>query len=239
MPRNMLIINESQVVRKIITSYIQAELNDIVLDSAPSAEEGLLMLSEKKYDLVLSAMEMAVMTGLEIRRRMRKTPINSSTPFIVMTSIVTEAQKERLASMGVEYIIFAPYTAEDLARVINRACNPRKMRQHARYNIPGSKAMIQMNDSRMVMEVLNISLAGLLGELEFHEQYATFWHPELLDIKFPEEYGRIWVENVKAVPCRAWVMSWQDRKMPGLLRIAWSFLDIPPESRKKYGSSPE
>jgi CheY-like chemotaxis protein len=224
----MLIVNASHILQKIISAYVSTELSDVIITTASTTAEGLNLLKSRKYDIVLSSLEMADMDGLELRWEMSKTGLNADTPFIIMTSTATPAQKEKLAQEGVKHALYAPYTSQDLARVVNLACDPRGMRRQKRYSIPETTASFSGGLSTTAIRVVNLSLTGLLMELPYREDLASHRGISTLALTFPREFGGETAPDLEAVACRTWVLSWRNPEVPEVLRIAWKFVKIPP-----------
>jgi CheY-like chemotaxis protein len=222
----MLLINESQLLRKIIKAYVLAELTDMVVEAVETSEEGLDQARQKEYDLILSGQEMTGLDGIEIFKRLKQSGPNQDTPFILMTSTSSVEQQERLARAGLKHILYSPFTAEKLARLIDEVSHPRDKRQHARFNIAGAEAWVYMGEQGVSVAALNVSRAGLLGEFKPPRAYQTSWRPVKLDLIFPADYGSRRIEGVSASPVRAEVMSWQEDDTPKVMRMAWHFLDL-------------
>ena len=227
MAREMLLVNESPLQRKIVSSYVMSELDDVVLETAASPEEGLEMISRQKYDVVVSAVKTEGDPGLDIFRQLRDSALNGQTPFVAMALRDAPDLRARLAAEGVENFLFAPYTAESLALVVNQACDPRGLRRAKRYNIPGAEAVFRTGERTMGIAIVNISLNGLLGEYRYEDGFTAYWSPGFLDVKFPEELGGAEVQNIQAAACRVDVIAWRADREPDLLRVAWSYLETP------------
>jgi two-component system, chemotaxis family, chemotaxis protein CheY len=232
MSRRMLIVHESTVMRKILKSYAQAELSDILVDVAATSAEGVQKLQAADFDVVLSALEMSGLDGIDLRRSMRDMPRNCKTPVIITTSTDTPAQRDRLAREGIEHVLMGPGTAEKLAKAVDRAIHPRELRNHHRLSIPETEALLVSNPSGPTIRVHNISRTGLLGELQYSDELVCSWKPDLLHIIFSEEYGRARAESIQAVKTRIEVMSWAENDaIPDLLRLAWRFTGMPNAAR--------
>ncbi|MFH1091126.1 MAG: hypothetical protein V1742_06100, partial [Pseudomonadota bacterium] len=149
------------------------------------------------------------------------------TPFVIMASTATEAQKKRLEDEGVEYVLFAPYTGRDFANVVNLACHPRRKRAHNRFNVPGTEATVHLKKAEIPVKVLNISLNGILCEMFYEEELPDLFQPGLMDITFPQEYNQARAEGILAALSRLKVMTWRPDHVPDRLRTAWSFVQIP------------
>lgn len=90
----ILIVDNSRLFNQIISEVFVGE--DLVLVAATSAEEALTHVAREEFAFVCSSYYLADMSGIELCRRLRQTPHNGFTPFVLLTAeqpleIVTEA----------------------------------------------------------------------------------------------------------------------------------------------------
>ncbi|MEW6267292.1 MAG: response regulator [Thermodesulfobacteriota bacterium] len=227
MPRLMLVIHESQLIRKIVTGYALSELSDVLPETTGSTEEALKILSEKKYDVIISGMEMGGVDGAEIFKKMRRSGPNRETPFIILTATDTKANRQRLARSGVRHVLIAPFSGTDLSRLVNEASNPREKRCHERYSIPGTEANLKIQDAIIISTVINISTKGALCEFEYREEHPLSLRPFPLEVVFPAEYGHARAKDVLAALLRLNAMSWRPNHVPEIVRVAYKFVKVP------------
>ena len=227
MSREILVVHESQLLRKIVASYAQAELSDLMVELASTAEEGLRILKEKKFDVVVSTLEMQGMDGLTLFREMAHTGSNAKTPFLLMTSTDTHGQRHRISQAGIDHVLLAPFTGEEFASALDRACNPREKRAHDRFGIYDTEAIIHIGQARVKAKILNISRFGAYCELVYRDDYVQPLKPVMFDIFFPEEYGRARAEGLEAAIMRLHVMTYGENYVPKIIRVAYQFINIP------------
>ncbi|MEW5721898.1 MAG: response regulator [Thermodesulfobacteriota bacterium] len=231
MSTKMLLIHPSRLMRKLITSYAHSELSDVIVQSASGPEEGLGLLETNKYDLILSGLEMEGFDGLALREKVRAGGPNQGTPFIIMTSTDTPAQKERLIRHGVKHYVIASRAKEDLARLLATVFNPREKRAHHRYGIPGLVAIFHLSNGEVTAKVLNISLSGILCEQSCADVARECYDPALMDVLFPEEYGDNRAEGILTSVLRLNVMNWDAEARPSVVRVARMFMETPREAQ--------
>ena len=234
MKSGMLIINESRIMRRLLSSYILAELPGFEVHITSTAEEGLKAAGEKSYDLIISANEMEKMDGIEVYRRLGLSPLNRDAPFILMTSNREEAFRQKLREEGINHCLYSPFTAIDLAHLIENALNPRAKRKYDRFGIPGVKAVIQFQTGRLESRALNVSLKGVLTEVEYQPGVTEPWEPEKIDILFPENYQNAQARDILAVACRKQVSKWGPDHRPSCCKWPGCFWKSP---RKRKRSS--
>lgn len=231
MPKEVLIVHESQLMRKIVASHALAEFNDILVEAAISAEWGLTAIQRKKFDLVLSALDMQGIDGLELYRRMRSSEKNSDTAYIILAAEPTEDQRQMLFGKGIEHILETPYSVEDFAEVINRAVDLRSRRNDARYCIPGTEACLFFNGLDVTARVKNISINAIVIEMETPENYGICLDAVMLDLSFAQKYGGLNARGILTSVMRLDVIERRDNYAPKLVRVVRRFEQTPDDAR--------
>jgi DNA-binding response OmpR family regulator len=85
---------------------------------AENGEEGLKLLLDKKYDLIISDLAMPILGGEEMITRFREQEKNRFTPILVLTAKVDLDTKISVLDMGGDEFISKPFNRKDLfARV--------------------------------------------------------------------------------------------------------------------------
>ncbi|MFH1134465.1 MAG: response regulator [Pseudomonadota bacterium] len=232
MPRRLLVIHESHLIRKIVTSYALSELSDLIVEKADYASLGLQLLREKKYDIVLSAMEMAGLDGLELFRKTRESGPNQETPFVIMTSTDDPRHHERIRKKGIVHILSTPFTSAQLAGIVDKAVSPRDMRKYTRFSILGTEAEVETDDRAFGLKILNVSVEGMMGEIQYDDWLVTKWKINRVSLTFPEEFGQARARGVLGVICRVEVLSWRADETPETVRVAWKFTHVPELAQK-------
>lgn len=236
MPRRLLIINESHLLRKIVTSYVQVELADVIIETAWYADDALRTLQEKKFDVILASLDLAPMDGIEIFQRLRREPgPNSRTPFIIMAAVATPELRDRLRQADITHFVFAPYTADDLARAINDASDPKVNRRHDRCSIEGGRAEIDFGRTAVLMDVLNISRRGMSTEFPYWDDNVIPWRAGSVVVSLPDGDGVARMAGITAVATRIWVIGWESEDVPQTMRAAWKFIQVPDSAADLLG----
>ena len=88
----MLVVDDEEDLREILKFNLESE--GYLVDTAPSAEEALKMLTEE-YDLILLDVMMGGMSGFKMAEKLRK-DLHNSTPIIFLTAKDTENDMRRL-----------------------------------------------------------------------------------------------------------------------------------------------
>jgi two-component system chemotaxis response regulator CheY len=118
MALRVLVVDDSSVMRSIISKSLR--LSGIELESvreAKNGQEGLDAIAADPVDLALVDINMPVMTGDEMIKRLKAGPHAASVKVIVVSSDHTEARLEQLAAAGVP-IIHKPFNPNQLRELI-------------------------------------------------------------------------------------------------------------------------
>lgn len=85
MPRRVLVVEDSEVVREEIISILKKEeLFEFYLTAADGLE-GLKLMTEERADFVISDLQMPRLNGLRFLQMMKSLPELAQIPFILLT----------------------------------------------------------------------------------------------------------------------------------------------------------
>ena len=113
MPYNVLVVDDSRVIRAVIKKTLGlagVEINE--LHEAQNGKEALDILREKQIDLVFSDIHMPEMNGVEMIEKMASDGVLRDIPVIVVSS---EGSKERMGEVlekGARAYVRKPFTPE-------------------------------------------------------------------------------------------------------------------------------
>lgn len=114
----ILIVDDSLSVRKYVTNFI--ENHGYRPLAAANGHEALNILHENKVDLVITDLEMPVMHGYELIRRIRGIEYLRETPIIVLTSRGTKKHRQMALETGADDFLVKPFDESALSDVIAR-----------------------------------------------------------------------------------------------------------------------
>jgi two-component system chemotaxis response regulator CheY len=117
---NVLIVDDSAVMRAMISRVVR--LSGVPLGEmyeAGNGVEGLRVIGEHWVDLVLLDINMPVMNGEEMLRRLRAEPETASMPVIVVSTESSETRVHALEELGVAFV-HKPFAPEQLRDTILR-----------------------------------------------------------------------------------------------------------------------
>ena len=152
MPRTVLVVDDSEVNRRILQRMLSAEYN--VLEAEDGQEATLTLLREhQRISAVLLDIIMPVMDGYGVLERMRENPLLSQIPVIVTTGSTDLESEKRALDLGANDFVGKPLDAGILMRRLDNLIRLRET-------------------SAMVNTYQKDKLTGLLNRETFFERAA-------------------------------------------------------------------
>ena len=119
MSRNVLIVDDSAVMRKIVMRALrQADIGVDQIYEAGDGGEALEVLSQQHVDLILSAVNMPNVDGFEFVRRARSQEPPVEVPIVMVTTEGSEDRVRDALASGVQGYVVKPFTADDLKEAL-------------------------------------------------------------------------------------------------------------------------
>ena len=117
---NILIVDDSAVMRAMIARTLRLSGVPVgELHEAGNGAEALERIADHWIDLVLLDINMPVMNGEEMLRRLRADPETAHLPVIVVSTESSETRVQALEELGVAFV-HKPFAPEDLRATILR-----------------------------------------------------------------------------------------------------------------------
>jgi CheY-like chemotaxis protein len=91
------------------------ELAAIELVVAPTAEEGLLLVAERPFDLVLLDINLPGMSGFEAAARLRASPATAALPLVGVSAAALSSDTTRAREVGFDGYLTKPIQLVELA----------------------------------------------------------------------------------------------------------------------------
>ena len=109
--QRILVVDDEEDLREILKFNLESE--GYLVDTAPSAEEALKMLSET-YDLILLDVMMGGMSGFRMAEKLRK-DLHNATPIIFLTAEDTENDMLTGFNIGGDDYISKPFSIKEVS----------------------------------------------------------------------------------------------------------------------------
>jgi len=202
-----------------------AEVPDVVLHAVFSARDAVKRLEEETFDIVISANEMNHMNGTDIYDIMKASGRHKMYGFLLLTSKLDTKNRELFKSKGIDNVLKLPFQAGELSRAVENLSSAREWRQHRRVVIPETRVLIQMVNRKVPVEVVNISMGGMLSNLRVVEEVPKFSSFYTFNIVFPPEYDSLRV-SAQGYTLRQAGLQWLEPPHLEILQCAWRFLPL-------------
>jgi DNA-binding response OmpR family regulator len=105
-PIQVLAIDDDPIMREFVGVYLTTPRTTV--ETAASAEAGLKMLAQKRYDLVLLDIDMPGMDGVEMVRVVRADPILSDLPVVMVSGYEDVVNVDRAYEAGATSFVTKP-----------------------------------------------------------------------------------------------------------------------------------
>ncbi|HLH32921.1 MAG TPA: sigma-54 dependent transcriptional regulator [Terriglobia bacterium] len=126
----ILIVDDERSLRELLEIFLKKE--GFIVTSAPNAEEGLTQVKTSEFDLIISDIKMADMSGIDFLRELRNTNFNGQ--FILLTAFASAETAIQALKMGAfDYILKTENFMEELKLVVYNALENRRLREENTY----------------------------------------------------------------------------------------------------------
>ncbi|SYZ74384.1 Chemotaxis protein CheY homolog [Candidatus Zixiibacteriota bacterium] len=121
MAYNILVVDDSKTIRSILVKTLgltKLQINQVF--EAANGQEALECLQANWIDLVLTDLNMPVMSGIELINAMAKDGMLKDIPVIVVSTDGSTTRIEELKEKGIREYIRKPFTPEAIGEIIDR-----------------------------------------------------------------------------------------------------------------------
>src|SRR5215470_16028734 len=127
---NILIVDDERSIRELLEIFLKKQ--GFFVTSASSAEEGLVQAKATEFDVIISDIKMADMSGIDFLRELRDTGFGGQ--FILLTAFASAETAIQALKMGAfDYILKTENFVEELKLVVCSALENRRLREENTY----------------------------------------------------------------------------------------------------------
>jgi chemosensory pili system protein ChpA (sensor histidine kinase/response regulator) len=112
LPNSILIVDDSLSVRKYLGKLLDSY--GFNFTEATDGMSALSMLRERKFDLIITDLEMPMMNGYELINAIRNEMMDHDTPVFVLTSRATDKHRNKAMELGANDFIMKPFNDEEI-----------------------------------------------------------------------------------------------------------------------------
>ncbi len=105
-----LVVEDSPMMRQLLV-FALSRVKNLRVVEADDGVDGLRKLAGQKFDLILTDINMPIMDGLKLVKRVRTDPIHKDTPIIIITTEGSTEDRQRALQLGANAYITKPIQA--------------------------------------------------------------------------------------------------------------------------------
>ncbi len=105
-----LVVEDSPMMRQLLV-FALSRVRHLRVTEADDGVDGLRKLAAGKFDIILTDINMPIMDGLKLVKRVRSDPTHKDTPIIVITTEGSQEDRQRAMQLGANAYITKPIQA--------------------------------------------------------------------------------------------------------------------------------
>lgn len=117
--KNILVVEDSSTMRALIVSTVEG-IADIDITETSSGFEALKILPHKKFDLILTDINMPDINGLELVKFVKTSSEYKDIPLIIISTEGSDRDRQRGVDLGANEYVIKPFKPELLQGLITK-----------------------------------------------------------------------------------------------------------------------
>jgi two-component system chemotaxis response regulator CheY len=105
-----LVVEDSPMMRQLLVLAL-SRVRNLHVTEADDGVDGLRKLAKERFDIILTDINMPIMDGLKLVRRVRSDPTHKDVPVIVITTEGSSEDRNRAFQLGANAYITKPIQA--------------------------------------------------------------------------------------------------------------------------------
>jgi two-component system chemotaxis response regulator CheY len=122
--KNVLIVEDSKAIRSLIRIALE-ETGGVFTVEAGNGFEALKLLPSRKFDLIITDINMPDINGLELIGFVKGNAAYKDIPLVIVSTEKTEADKKRGMALGAAGYIVKPFRKEELSALVRQVLEGR------------------------------------------------------------------------------------------------------------------
>ena len=114
---NFLVVEDSPMMRQLLV-FALARVKHVVVTEAEDGVDALRKLASARYDLILTDINMPIMDGLKLVKRIRSDAAHAQTPIIIITTEGSTEDRQRAMALGANAYITKPIQAPQVIQKV-------------------------------------------------------------------------------------------------------------------------
>ena len=118
-PLHALVVEDSPTMRQLI-SFALRRIKGLEVEEADDGVDGLKKLSEQRFDILITDINMPVMDGLKLVSLVRKDETHKDIPIVIITTEGAAEDRQRAMSLGANAYITKPIQAPQVINCVKK-----------------------------------------------------------------------------------------------------------------------
>ncbi len=114
----VLVVDDSISIRKYVQRFLDRSGYDV--ETATDGMNALETLGKMKFDAVVTDLEMPVMHGYDLMAEMKRNPVFTTIPIIVLTSRAGEKHRQKAIDMGAQDYLVKPFEETEMIEALRK-----------------------------------------------------------------------------------------------------------------------
>ena len=114
--KRILLVEDTEDNRVIIRDLVSSAGYELI--EAADGAQGLAMAEKEKPDLILMDIQLPIMDGYEVTRRIKANPALKNIPVIAVTSYALSGDEEKVKAAGCDGYVAKPFSPRLLLKTI-------------------------------------------------------------------------------------------------------------------------
>ncbi len=110
--KSLLLVEDDAAIAELVTFHFSRD--GFAVTATSSGDEALLLVSERRPDLVILDWMIEGISGIEVCRRLRRTPATASLPIMMLTARGEEDDRVRGLDTGADDFVTKPFSPKEL-----------------------------------------------------------------------------------------------------------------------------
>ncbi|WP_452003252.1 response regulator [Azospirillum largimobile] len=118
--KKVMTVDDSRTMRDMVSFTLRGAGYDVV--EAADGQQAISAIATTKVDLVITDLNMPVMDGLTLIRKLRAIPAHRTLPILMLTTEADESKKAEGRAAGATGWIVKPFNPDKLVSVVQKVC---------------------------------------------------------------------------------------------------------------------
>lgn len=112
-----LVVEDSPMMRQMLV-FALSRLPQLRVTEADHGVDGLRKLAANKFDIILTDINMPIMDGLKLVKRVRSDAVHKTVPIVVITTEGADEDRERALALGATAYLTKPIQAPEVVSTV-------------------------------------------------------------------------------------------------------------------------